>query len=226
MSAPSIWTRAAALVGLAVVSAACAAEAPRPHADYAPKTTTTTLVPDAVPMVLETKLPLHAPSAQLIAGSDGREVTQTGSLFQPAWVTRRSAVATPMPSRSPWPEPMTIVDPDTATIAINTTVPPDWVVLRSYANVGGLFLYPDAPPLAYRECLRFTEPKCTFTTNESGLLIHYDPRIVFAGSYISVFAMWHVPLDDQLPGAAGKDEAIANYLFHVASRSEKEALVP
>jgi hypothetical protein len=219
--------RRAAIVSLAVVSAGCAADATSsPRAEYAPKATATTLVPDAVPMVLETKLPLHAPSAQLIAGTDGREVAQTGFLFRSAWATKRSAFLTPMPLRSPWPKPLTIVDPDTATVAIDTTALPDWVVIKTYATVSGFRLTPDAPPIAEIECIRFTEPKCTFTTTGSRLRIHYDPRRVFTGSYITVFAVWHVPLEDQLPQLLNPDQVVTSYLFHVASRSEQEASLP
>jgi hypothetical protein len=99
-------------------------------------------------------------------------------------------------------------------------------VIKTYATVSGLFRTPDAPPIAEIECMRFTEPKCKFTTTESGLRIHYDARRVFAGSYIVVFGIWNVPLDDQRPGKFNPGEVVANWLFHVVSRSEQKPLLP
>jgi hypothetical protein len=227
----ALWIRRAAVVGVVVASAGCAADTTSsPRVAYAPRatvtTTATTLVAGAVPMVLETELPLHAPTAQLVAGTDGREVAQTGFLFRSDWATRRAAVPTPTPHRSPWPTALTLDDPDTATVAIGTTALPDWVVIKTYATVSEPWLTPDAPPIAEIECMRFTEPKCKFTTTGSGFRIHYDARRVFAGSYIVVFGVWHVPLDDQRPGKLDADKVIANWLFHVDSRGEQGALLP
>jgi hypothetical protein len=214
-------------MAVAVFGAGCATGSTSPARVERAPTSTTTTATDAVPMVLETELPLHVPTAQLIAGTDGREVAQTGFLFRADWATRRYVDrSSPMSRRSDWPEPLTIVDPDTATVAINTTALPDWVVIKTYATVSGLFRTPDAPPIAESECTRFTEPKCKFTVTESGFRIHYDALRVFAGSYIVVFGVWHVPLDDQRPGKLNPDKVIANWLFHVDSRSEPKALLP
>ena len=174
-------------------------------------------------MVLETELPLHVPTAQLIAGTDGREVAQTGVLFTSDWTTRRNVDHPPLSLLSRWPEPLTIVDPDTATVAINTTALPDWVVIKTYATVAGQWRNPDARPIEEIDCMRFTKPKCNFTATDSGLRIHYDPRRVFAGSYIVVFCIWHVPLDDQRPGSLTPDEVVASWLFHFVPRGDPEA---
>ena len=175
-----------------------------------------------MPLVLETSIPLRVPTAQLIAGSNGREFAQTGVLFTADWTTRRASDHPQLSELSRWPEPLTIVDPDTVEVAINTTALPDWVVIKTYASVAGPWRIPDAPPVEEIDCMRFTEPKCIFTTTHSGLRIHYKPRSVFAGSYIVVFGIWHVPLDDQRPGSLTPDEVVASWLFHFDVTGEQE----
>jgi hypothetical protein len=204
----------------AALGAGCAGTATS-NARVAP--TTTTKQPESVPLVLETGIPLRVPTARLIAGTDGREIAQTGFLYTSDWTTRRHVDHPPSSPRSRWPEPLTIVDPDAAIVAIDTTALPDWVVIKTYATVAGQGRTPDAPPIEEIDCMRFVEPKCSFTTSDAGLRIRYDARKVFAGSYIVVFGIWHVPVADQRPGSLTPGEVVASWLFRFVSPSDQEA---
>ena len=185
--------------------------------------TTTTEMPNTSPLVLETSVPLHPPVAELIAGAGGREVVQRGVLFTSDWTTRLNVEAprTYFPVR--WPPASTVADAETATLALHASVPPDWVVVKTYASVANGSRTPDARPIGEVECMRFTAPRCAVATTDSGLRIRGLGTGVFAGSYVVVFCIWHVPEADQRAGSLTPGEVVASWLFHFDAPGERGA---
>lgn len=223
------WVHAATFASIAVLVAGCAATV-RSSPPIDPASTTTTKAtseaaterPDTVPLVLETSVPAKPPAVELIAGAGNREVGQRGVVFTSDWTTRRSVdvVRTYFPVR--WPEATTIAASDSATLALHTSVVPDWVVVKTYASVANGSRTPDARPIREFECTRFTAPTCDVATTDAGLRIRGLGRGVFAGAYVVVFCTWHVPLADQRAGSLTPGDVVASWLFHFDERRELE----
>jgi hypothetical protein len=224
------WAHAATFAAIAVLVAGCAGTVRSGAVD--PATTTTSKPataglepagPETVPLVLETSVPPAPPAVELVAGAGSREVGQRGVVFTSDWTTRRSVdvVRTYFPVR--WPTATTIANSDSATLALHTSVPPDWVVVKTYPSIASGSRTPDARPIREFECTRFTAPRCDVGTTDEGLRIRGLGRGVFAGAYVVVFCTWHVPLADQRAGSLTPGDVVASWLFHFDEQHELEA---
>jgi hypothetical protein len=227
------WAHAATFAAIAVLVAGCAGTVRSGAGDPAStttrkETTKATTEPatagaETVPLVLETSVPPAPPAVELIAGAGSREVGQRGVVFTADWTTRRSVdvARTYFPVR--WPEATTIPNSDSATLALHTSVPPDWVVVKTYPSVASGSRTPDARPIREFECTRFTAPTCDVATTDAGLRIRGLGRGVFAGAYVVVFCTWHVPLADQRAGSLTPGDVVASWLFHFDAPRDREA---
>jgi hypothetical protein len=177
-----------------VLGAACA----RPGADK------------AVPFVLETGAPPRPPSA-MILGSDDREVVLTGALYTTDWMAGRGVERRRPRLPVPWPRPGAIARAQGATLAFDSPIAPDFIVVQAFAKVAIASREPTGAPIATFECHRFTAPRCAFSVTKSGLRVRGLGREVLAGDYITVFGIWHVPIAQQTDS---ESEASAGWLFH------------
>jgi len=189
-----------------VLGAACA----RPVADK------------AVPFVLETGAPPRPPSATII-GSDDREVVLTGALYTTDWMAGRGVAKRPPRLPVPWPRPAAIAGAQSATLAFDSPIAPDFIVVQAFAKVAIASREPTGAPIATFECGRFTAPRCAFSVTKRGLRVRGLGRELLAGDYITVFGIWHVPIAQQTDS---ESEASASWLFHGENQQRMEASRP
>lgn len=171
--------------------------------------------PHAVPLVLETGVPRHAPKVDLVARRGSRQIVQAGVEWTRDWTI--GAVQDQM-SRDypvPWPSASAIGRDDVVTLALDTPIVPDWVVVKTYARLITGDLIPEAIPIAQYGCVRLDTPRCTFERTASGVRITGLDRSILAAPYIVVWCMWHVPLAMQKAKTSPSYEVASSWLFHI-----------
>jgi hypothetical protein len=173
--------------------------------------------PQAVPLVLETGVPPHAPRIELVAQRGNRQIVQAGVEFTHDWtigaVTDEFARDYPVP----WPRVSGIRPGDVVSLTLDTPIVPDWVVVKAYAKLVTGDLIPEPIPIAQYGCVRLAAPMCTFERTASGLRIAGLDEGLLGGPYLVVFCMWHVPLAMQKAQTSPRYDVAASWLFHIDS---------
>lgn len=214
-------TRSAALATLIVLGVGCGnavSSTSRSFSRDAPTTKSNETVTErskAVPLMLEAGMPTHLPEVELTLDAGTHQVTQKGVVFTYNWSTRRGIDWKDTHYPVQWPKLATIDTAYSATLAFNTPVAPEWVVVKAYTRVDRDSRVPAMRPIASFECLRFTEPRCKVAKTASGIRIQGLGRNILAGAYLVVYCTWHVPLEQQRTDSETPDDVVASWLFHI-----------
>lgn len=217
----------AALMAMLVLAAACGHSVPRAEA-VARASTGTHGSPiagsdarsdDAVPFVAESPAPATPPVVRLLVTSHGDTAFLLAHRYTSDWPDGHGTDEQAPREPVPWPtwEPaidVIFANASALVLALGTPIAPDSVTIRAYAKVVPASGTPIGDPIATFECHRFTRPKCAFTKTNPvlGLEVRGIDLGMLAGSYISVFASWHVPVALQ-ERATSPAEASASWLF-------------
>jgi hypothetical protein len=183
-----------------------------------PLSTTTTVktvsAPRPVPLVLETLAPPRRPAVALVVRSGTRDNMIAGRLYTADWATKGATPVEQAPDPVPWPAATTIAGGDDPTIALGTSFMPDFVVVKVFTQVEPGPRIPIGLPIVSFGCNRFTAPRCTVERPSSGIrLLHLD-QTVYSGTYLVVFAQWHLPGRQRVAGSPS-DTATGSWLFRV-----------
>ena len=231
--------RVAALMGVVALVGACGRSVPRAErvARVPPIAGSDARADGAVPFVAESPAPATPPAVRLVVTVHrdtffvlGRRYTSDWPAGHPTDGSRAGGQRPREPV--PWPTYERGVDaifahPSALGLALGTTIAPESVTIRTYARVAAASGTPIGDPIATFECQRFTGPKCVFTPTNPllGLEARGLDLGLLAGSYISVFASWHLPavFHDR---ATSPPEASASWLFRGRTEGPMEASQP
>jgi hypothetical protein len=182
--------------------------------------------PHAVPLVLETGVPQHAPKVELVARRGSRQIVQAGVEWTRDWTIGAVKDQMTRDYPVPWPSVSGIGRDDVVTLALDTPIVPDWVVVKAYAKLVTGDLIPEAIPIAQYGCVRLDTPRCTFERTTSGLRITGLGRSILAAPYLVAFCMWHVPLAMQKAKTSPRYEVASSWLFHIDGTEQPTILQP
>ena len=176
---------------------------------------TTAPAAEAVRMVLDTGAPTRFPKVDLHVHADRHDIVMRGVDFTADFSTRHVVALLGPRFPVPWPSATAIGAAVEPTLAIDTPVVPDYVVIKSYAQIEPGSLVGSPVPTTDFGCNRFTAPRCSIKRTTAGLEVLDLGREIFAGDHVVVFLVWHVPPDERRgPNAPG--DAAASWLFHVS----------
>jgi hypothetical protein len=217
----------AALMAMLVLVGACGRSLPRAEPvsresksrDAPPFAGSDARTDGAVPLIAESPAPATPPDVRLLVTSGGSTYFLLGLRYTSDWPDGRRTDEQRPQEPVPWPKWEPAIDvifarASALVLALGSPVAPDSLTIRAYAKVVPASGTPIGDPLASFECHRFTGPKCAFTKTNTvlGVEVHGVGLGMLAGSYISVFASWHVPADLH-DRATSPQEASASWLF-------------
>jgi hypothetical protein len=206
MPVPPAVTRFAALATLALGGLACGHPAAL-----------------EVPFLLETGSPPRPPTATLVMTSGPHGIRLRGVEYTSDWSTNPAVVPASPRVPVPWPAATPTGGAKELNLEFATKFLPDIVVVHAYESVAGTNREPEGEPSATYECSGSAEPKCDFRPTPGGVRVHGIGTEILAGEYITVFAIWHVPLSEREASHAAP-QLSASWLFradpeHVAGAS-------
>jgi hypothetical protein len=205
-----------AAVAIVVVGAACgqsAASTATAHRTTASPSTTG--VPrEPVSLVLETDAPSKPPAVVIVVRSHAHDIAIPGTLYNEDWAPSSDVIQPPTSGPTRWPKPTTIDGGDNPVIALDTPSVPDFVLVKSYAHVVGVFLNPEPLPVAIFGCNHFTAPKCVAEETASGIQVLGVDQSIYSGTYLVIFCQWHLPSNQRGLGYRS-DSVTASWLFRV-----------
>jgi hypothetical protein len=173
-----------------------------------------------VPFRLETGSPPRPPAATLVVTSGSNEARLRGTRYTADWTTNPAVVRTAPPIPVPWPDATPTGGSTQANLEFATTFLPDIVVVHAYASVADAGREPEGAPFATHECSGVAEPKCEFSRTPTAVRVHLPGTDILAGRYITVFAIWHVPLV-QREASHASPTVSASWLF----RADREHIL-
>ena len=173
-----------------------------------------------VPFLLETGSPPRPPAATLVITSGRNEARLRGIRYTADWTTNPAVVRTAPPIPVPWPDATPTGGSTQANLEFATTFLPDIVVVHAYASVAEASREPEGAPLATHECSGSAEPKCEFSQTPTAVRVHLLGADILAGKYLTVFAIWHVPLVQRETSHASP-QVSASWLF----RADREHIL-
>jgi hypothetical protein len=215
--------RVAALAAVVVFAAACGSSAATPAAKGSTTSSSGAAHPKpkpaaVVPMVLETRAPARPPVLKLVVDSDGHEVVQRGVLYIADFATRLAHFERYSQFPVPWSAPATVESGSNATLAFDTDIAPDDVMIKSYGIVDSFSGVPASEVKESFSCKRNEAPRCTFAKTDGGLRVLGIGPALFTGGHIAVFVVWHVPLKDRSAVANPTESVTGSWLFRFETK--------
>ena len=151
----------------------------------------------------------------LYVGYEGSRFILPSVLYTSDWGTDadlQPSAPVPWPTAPDQSDEWLFAHVENASAGFLTLVPPDRVLVQSFAKVSAATGEPTGRALTTYECSRFESPKCGIENTMAGLVrVTSVPRQVLHGNFITVFAVWHASAEQVHAGASA--ERTATWLY-------------
>jgi hypothetical protein len=209
----------AAAIAIVSVTAACGQSTPTTSAPRRPSPTrssTSTTTPAPLSLVLETGSPPHPPSVALVVPTGTHDIVVNGvPVVTGEWISDKNVTQQTLHRAIPWPRVTTIVGGDNASIEFRTPYVPDFVVVKTYADLDKVNQVPSGLPQATFSCNQFTAPRCRIVASGSGFRVLGLDQTVYSGTFIVVYSEWHLPTKVPGSGVYAPGSLPASWLFRI-----------
>ncbi len=158
--------------------------------------------------------PIAPPSAELRIQTRDGNVPVPGILYTSDWVTRESAWNLSPKLPVPWPEAIHVNEAKRSVLVLKTSVPPDWLVMNTYATVDLVTGEPRSDRTGTFECSAFSGRRCHFDVENGIVTTSWRPGEFPVNGYITVFSSWYVPLAARTNESPG--QVSAAWLFRLS----------